>query len=743
MEIRLQRRDALLPVEDAEEFRQVVKSQLKLELKHKKGLIPNVISVKLPTYDVINVCLSIVPGFLVLNLKTFINEAMLQRGFIGINPERMRLLYADKELLDETEVLDCHIDGKHTLDIVLRMQPLSEEGTHDSQPAEADRMSTLNGYGDDKGEGPAPAPAFTAHNYEYREFLRTSVPEHNAENVPLNTQIKLVFGPNPMGVHLVLPAMLEASGWEHYLQSLGGLARPPADAEPRSHARPSTSESTSPHKSKEAAEPIAPALEQPGDMLRHYGGDVEAARARGFVRWTPEKLARRVFVVEAAQDIYDRVPTMRRGINESLLDAMLSTGKTSTSGDKGDERAGGETGSAKAAAKSPAEEKDSVKPQVGLAEDEVSVTGSVAASVAASVATKSSFNPASSTAGLDAAALATLKEKRAHAAARDGALDEIRYSWKGINRGYLGGDACSWQRYTHEVPVDMRIEVRAHKSAHEAAIAAPTEVPLLQHIFNYQPPAQAIFDSYSYAFKAPDQSEDTVPTVLLLPPVRHPGNVPTKDEVLGLRLGQREEVQVPRWPSHMEQPLVSGQASADTAGHWLRTFSALDDDRTYELVLTPAEPLKYDTEYFIVLANGVPVLPAGDVLSATYGFAAAGQICEDRIIRFRTVASPPPLSRKEAKLLRKDLRQKAIVNMKPPLKAPRAWVDLKTIDWEVLNAWPKPPSHEIEDSDAASEYADEFEEEEEEEKEEDPEAYKTSIMQSLDTKTETEADVDV
>jgi len=735
-EHQVERRNAVLPGENEEDLRNERRLQMRVDLKRQNGMKPHVISVKLPSYDIINVCLSIVPGFLIWSFKSFLNDAILQRGFIGISPERMRLLYAGRELQDSWEVLDCKIDGKHTLDIVLRMQPVSEEEKGDSRPGEPSHPSTRIGYGDDNTEH-CSAPGFTAHNYGYREFLRKSSPEHNAVDVPIEPQIKLVFGPHPRGVHLVLPAMLESSAWEHYLQSLGGLkmapetaASTPADAKHPHASRPGN---PTPHAEKVAAEPSAvPTLEKTGDMLRHFGGDLEAAKGRGFVKWTHEKLPRRVFLVEAAQDLYDRLPNpnpdVRNGVSEILLQAMLHTDK------------GKDEDEDKVKDKDKAKDKDKVKdtcsgansnslseaedgeiphvgltltqtPHVGLAGDGVSAVGSVAGSVSI----RASFNPASSTAGPDPAALAQEKQSRAQTAARDAALDEIRYNWKGVNRGYCGGDAYSWQRYTHEFPVDARTELRGHRSANEGMTVAPTEVPLLQHLFGYRPSARTTFDSFAYAFSASSQAEGTAPAVLLLPAVQHSGNIPTRDEVLGLRLGQRRTAAAPRWPSCADQPPAAGQVLADTPLHWLHAFSALDDDRTYELVLTPTEPLKYDSEYFIVLANGVPVLPAGDMLAATYGFAAAGQTSEDLIIRFRTVAAPPPLSKKEEKILRSDLRRKAINNLQTPWSARKVWVDLKTIDWDALNEWPKPPCVQIDDS--ASEYTKDFEEEEEEDRE--------------------------
>lgn len=35
----------------------------------------------------------------------------------------------------------------------------------------------------------------------------------------------------------------------------------------------------------------------------------------------------------------------------------------------------------------------------------------------------------------------------------------IRYSFNGVNNGYLGGDYDSWQRYTHALPIDSKITV--------------------------------------------------------------------------------------------------------------------------------------------------------------------------------------------------------------------------------------------------------------------------------------------
>ena len=44
-------------------------------------------------------------------------------------------------------------------------------------------------------------------------------------------------------------------------------------------------------------------------------------------------------------------------------------------------------------------------------------------------------------------------------------LDACRYSWRGINAGYIGGDDKSWQRYTREIPIQCHISIEPHNSS--------------------------------------------------------------------------------------------------------------------------------------------------------------------------------------------------------------------------------------------------------------------------------------
>ncbi len=131
-----------------------------------------------------------------------------------------------------------------------------------------------------------------------------------------------------------------------------------------------------------------------------------------------------------------------------------------------------------------------------------------------------------------------------------------------------------------------------------------------------------------------------------------------------------------------------GQAVSSTHFNWLHLNNRLDKgSQVHTVTLKPTEPLKYDTDYFIVLIHGAPVLPIGDVLNSTFAYTSAGIIGEDYIIRFRTCSEPPKMTqseRKEAYRAKRQLLREAKYGDNS------YFVDLKTVDWSSLNKWPKP-----------------------------------------------------
>ena len=65
--------------------------------------------------------------------------------------------------------------------------------------------------------------------------------------------------------------------------------------------------------------------------------------------------------------------------------------------------------------------------------------------------------------------------------------------------------------------------------------------------------------------------------------------------------------------------------------------SFLDElSANFHVTIKPAEQLEPATDYFLLLRNGLPVLPTGAAYTGLQQYRSAGTVCEDRLIRFRT-----------------------------------------------------------------------------------------------------------
>ncbi len=591
---------------------------------NEEDLKPVTLTLKLPTYDIMNIELSLVPGFTGLELKTFINKQMLTRGHPGITPSRMRLLLGRKEILDDDKLHECGIDSncKQMLDVVLRFKPSYQDSANNLQ----------NAF---EGSGNMDCMSMT-ERFEYGNFLRKSQPPHNTLNVPVDSEIRLVFGPHSSGAHLVFSAMLDHSEWVPYLQSLGGLTPGSSTSDhpsPKQMLNKCTDED-----SQESRVHDMPVLAAWGDMARFYDGNLHSAKERGFVKWVNMQFTQRLFLVEAAKDLEQRQPLRKEGKAAEM--------------------------------------------NVNQAEDDISLSSGMQS--------VGSWDPA-----------ANHTEKK-QLTARNFLIDQIRYNWRGINRGYCGGDIHSWQRYTNVMPIDVKIDILLIPPFDRLRATEKTfeEPPFLQQLFNYVPPPQSTFDTFTYSYTSkPNQNMDSSSSkeeksaVLRLQPVQHPGNFPTRAELLGLGLGGGQR-KVPVWPSRLTEPLSSSfqmpHILPDTPVHPLNALSAIDDHGEVEVVIRPIGPLKYDTDYFVVLCNGVPVLPAGDSAASSFGFAVAGQVCDDCVLHFRTCPAPPVLTRSEQLEQRRLMIQNQRQAAQQIAKVDQVWVDLNAVDWNSLNEWTAP-----------------------------------------------------
>ena len=117
--VRDQRRGGILPTKELEDER--YEAWDAMQKKVQTG--PRYLSIKLPSYDVMNIVVSFVKGFLVIDLKKYINDALVRRGHPSFPLERMRLVHENMELFDEKELKTCNLNWQQTVDVVIRMLP--------------------------------------------------------------------------------------------------------------------------------------------------------------------------------------------------------------------------------------------------------------------------------------------------------------------------------------------------------------------------------------------------------------------------------------------------------------------------------------------------------------------------------------------------------------------------------------------------------------------------------------------
>ncbi len=856
------RRDAMLPTEELEDERQ--QNIINLRESRKRG--PHALTIKLPNYEVVNIIVSFIPGFYIINLKKYLNDCLIKHGIACIPVTRMKLLHQGRELSDDEEIINCDISSIYPVEVVLRVIPVDVDvdvdvgvgvdvGMYANTNVTKDRNGDKGNDDDDVGVGfpflvttgtgtgtftdtdaqkdvgvenkkmqhqhQYQQQPFNSCYYKYEEFIESVHPSHNSTGVPIDTKITVNFGSHfsggGTGATLCVDAMLttgSGSGttWGGYDASFKSAIPASASARsvaPTSPATDTAAETTTDTSTSTEEPPMEWECPPIGDMLAHFNSDTSLAQDHGFVRWSSRtKANQRMLLLEAAHDIYDRVPDLgpREG---SLMMTMLGLNMNMTGDDAGGSGSGSVEGK-EIPTYAPAMQFPHSGDTSGGRDNEIFHGND---STTSSVREKD-------------------KEKellRANNLAKDGTLDAIRYNRVGINKGYIGGDDYSWQRYTTIPPIETKTEVRCYSrdigsttsstgtgrgklleepltdggfgltdgkkivSGSDTGSFTGGEVPastpgnsykrsMLRTLF----PCHATADSGTFLAEAhlrnkssssgsgsgsgsgsssgsgiESRGGDSV--TLHLPHILHEGNFPSKDELLGMHRvkskewnaleffqpidvdvdaansknenEEKEEAVIDRehkertWPtpfsfsqllipsaptSYSASYSASDSASANAPApvglvyptRWLSTNSALEQLATItEVVLTPEEPLKYDTEYFIVFQHGTPVLPPSDLLTPSYGYAAAGTIQEDYILRFKTCAEPKhiKLSKKE-KIAQKEenrkIRRATAIAMEierdihnGKKKGKDVWVDLKSIDWDELSRWdmPLPP----------------------------------------------------
>ena len=148
------------------------------------------------------------------------------------------------------------------------------------------------------------------------------------------------------------------------------------------------------------------------------------------------------------------------------------------------------------------------------------------------------------------------------------------------------------------------------------------------------------------------------------------------------------------WPVHesTDNTVHCGQAAANTASNWVHRNNCRDEaSQITTVTLSPNAPLKYNTEYYVLLMHGAPVLPVGDAMCSAYAYASAGSTQEDVLYRFTTEHAPPDLTKAEKRALYLSKRQN-LRNIDSISQSNDNYkIDLKSIDWNKINSSPRPP----------------------------------------------------
>ena len=629
------------------------------------------LQVKLPNYDYANVEVAIIPGFSVLDLKAYLVEQMVKRGYAGVNVDRMRLIHKDEELLDLDELMDVGLDKESLIkiELILRMIPdiylskilqdkrhltpirkkhtdseLEDERQEDNDSEHRTREEELKleelilqqqkKQSQDSEFGKA---VFDSAFYEFHEFVRNTYPVHNQTDVPIDAKIKLIIGANHSGGTLALSAMVASDEWDAQMESV--IPTPPPQSVDQTPSSPRRENSSSPQGSLHSSPHISPhgspygsRSGSPSSMTRGF-----SPGRNGSEKCLKEQLSLQFNQAKAGDML---------GYFNNDLDQARSRGFHKWTSTRG---GGGkllliEAGDAAALER----QKKYHKAQDKAAKKKL---GKLYRKP-----------PIKSVGGLTHA-------KEEEDSDKSSALEACRYSWRGVNDGYVNGDNFSWQRYTQELPVPAVVETKRDFSVtgHQEDLSRYTE-SFLKSIFNISPSSSNL-DLQDESSKSKSKNSIT----LTLPPMEDLDAVNIPDPSSG------------KWHSHnnVESGLVPSHSAI--SGTILDDLVAVS-----EVFLLPNEPLKYDTEYLLVLCNGVPVLPLADVQSSFLGYSTAGHVCEDMIIRFRTVPAPAKKkSRKSSKTPSKadaaEMKQSAQVIEEKEEKI----IDLAAINWDELKTWEK------------------------------------------------------
>ena len=617
---------------------------------------------------------------------------------------------------------------------------VSEEGKHkEHSPHPSSRSRVGSGARGQEAHEHAtkldpylPSSLFKSHLYEYQDFLAGSTPENGAKKVPLDTEITLKFKASATALRLCTEAIQDPSAmpnWRSCVESLPSNLRAGrtvhsliVEATERRYAHAKANEDRRRASKREVEGAFAmnsePPLAETYATLRaragleaarevarkvsglpaeveqeSHGGDISSGgntgghpdpsaiagdmeayfdynRAeltrRGFVRWTQTRVSEQVLLLKASNQL-------NRHNKYDAREAMIAKEYTKIGG----------------------------------------------VSIAQSAAT---------------GGYAKTDEKHD----LDMKLDRLRYWWRGVNEGYVHGDVHSWQRYTQDMPISCSVEVsRLGGVCEDIEQGAPHRNARVDCMLGGRGDAGGCVESASRrshgdrsgASNHLDNDVDTITVPILsdlsqrLPSKQSLGVgsypklqvLPAGVSSVGIKERENYPVEWPTATSISTENSSAPEKLADTQkpvpdstgregdekrefGRATRELLALNrelvdasvtesffDELSAHVTVTlrPAEELEPATDYFVVLRNGLPVLPAGAGFTSLPQYRSAGVVCEDKIIRFRTETKShrKTVTRASQHAYREETAGKAEAADTLMVTAAK---DLRAVDWLAL-----------------------------------------------------------
>lgn len=514
-----------------------------------------------------------------------------------------------------------------------------------------------------------PAPVFRSRLYEYGDFLDETVPCNGGHRVSLDGNISIRFKVGKNGMIPCAYALKDMQKWLSNVESLPtktaardtlSMSMEKEAAEIASEAKKARDEAKKKKKfdpfSKEpsiadrnanieaeamrdAAVKLAnksakKAGSSYGDMEVYFDRDQEELSKRGFSKWTHHEYPEAALLLKASQELGHKAKYSAREANIAKKYETVGSVSIAQSQRTGGMRAGG-TG-----------EGDEDRNQI------------------------------------------------------DVKLDRIRYWWRGVNDGYTQGDRHSWQRYTQSLPIPCSIEISKEGGLPVNVAQEENDMFRNQIVDAFNPSATSLAASTVLPSPGPTSDGDSTGgndgtiNVPVLPglgsrlPTREQlgvGSFPKLDILPGgtSATGVKSRESYPLdWPTPGTANATGGESKAN--GERDQWDHAHDDLQSHVLLtIKPAQPLDHHTDYFLLLRNGLPVVPVGGTVAPLSAYRSAGVLCEDKIIRFRTESKG---HRRNALKISAEEEQKELERANDPKRRPLEGKDLGKVDWSAVQA---------------------------------------------------------